>query len=135
MAAQVWDLIVIGGGPAGCAFAQTLVNAGSAARVLMLDRAQYPRDKSCGDALTHVSVPLLHEIFAELYASGMPLEAIGPALEARVLDFLGARCKLSLTAALFTVPCVLPRPIASAYTALLPLAYRAGNRLRQAVAG
>jgi menaquinone-9 beta-reductase len=44
-----WDVVVIGAGPAGSAAAIRLARAGRT--VLLLDRARFPRDKVCGDAL------------------------------------------------------------------------------------
>ncbi len=44
------DVVVVGAGPGGTAAAITLSRVG--ARVLLLDRARFPRDKSCGDGLT-----------------------------------------------------------------------------------
>ncbi|PTR15268.1 geranylgeranyl reductase family protein [Nitrosospira sp. Nsp2] len=46
---RVYDVIVIGAGPAGCAAARTL--AKSNLSVGLLDKAVFPRDKVCGDAL------------------------------------------------------------------------------------
>jgi geranylgeranyl reductase family protein len=45
-----FDAIVIGAGPAGSTTAYRLARAG--ARVLVLDRARFPRDKPCGGGLT-----------------------------------------------------------------------------------
>ncbi|MGB2953916.1 MAG: geranylgeranyl reductase family protein [Gaiellaceae bacterium] len=47
---QRFDAIVVGAGPAGSSTAYRLARAG--ARVLMLDRARFPRDKPCGGGLT-----------------------------------------------------------------------------------
>lgn len=45
------DVLVIGAGPAGCAAAIAAARAG--ARVRVLDRARFPRDKTCGDAVSN----------------------------------------------------------------------------------
>ncbi|MEU5938361.1 geranylgeranyl reductase family protein [Micromonospora sp. NPDC047548] len=44
-----FDLIVVGAGPAGAAAALAARRAG--ARVLLLDRSDFPRDKACGDGI------------------------------------------------------------------------------------
>jgi geranylgeranyl reductase family protein len=44
------DAVVVGAGPAGCASAITLAQAGRA--VVVIDKATFPRDKFCGDGLT-----------------------------------------------------------------------------------
>ena len=46
-----WDLIVVGAGPAGTSTALSAIHAGPRLRVLLLDRADFPRDKSCGDGI------------------------------------------------------------------------------------
>ena len=45
-----WDAIVVGAGPAGCAAAWDLAAANR--RVLLVDRAQFPRPKACAGGLT-----------------------------------------------------------------------------------
>ncbi len=47
---QRFDVLVVGGGPAGSATAHELARAG--ASVLLADRATFPRDKPCGGGLT-----------------------------------------------------------------------------------
>jgi geranylgeranyl reductase family protein len=47
---EQFDVLVVGAGPAGSASAHHLARAG--ARVLLADRARFPRDKPCGGGLT-----------------------------------------------------------------------------------
>ncbi len=54
-----YDLIIVGGGPAGATMA--LSAARQNLRVLLVDKATFPRDKICGDAIP----PRCHPILAE----------------------------------------------------------------------
>ncbi|MFE3453137.1 NAD(P)/FAD-dependent oxidoreductase [Nonomuraea sp. NPDC059194] len=47
----VWDVVVVGGGPAGSAAALRAKQLDPGARVLLLDRDDFPRDKACGDGI------------------------------------------------------------------------------------
>ncbi|MEV7970078.1 NAD(P)/FAD-dependent oxidoreductase [Sphaerisporangium sp. NPDC088356] len=48
---DIWDLVVVGGGPAGSAAALRAKQLRPEARVLLLDKADFPRDKACGDGI------------------------------------------------------------------------------------
>lgn len=48
---QLWDLVIIGSGPAGSAAAIAARKTNPSATVLLLDRREFPRDKCCGDAI------------------------------------------------------------------------------------
>jgi geranylgeranyl reductase family protein len=54
------DAIVVGAGPAGASAAFYLARRGR--RVLLLERHQFPRDKSCGDGLTRFTTRQLAEM-------------------------------------------------------------------------
>jgi geranylgeranyl reductase family protein len=55
-----YDVLVIGGGPAGAATAYWLARAGH--DVLVVERKVFPRDKTCGDGLTPRAVHQLDEM-------------------------------------------------------------------------
>ena len=57
---QTYDLIIVGGGPAGATAALYAQRHGLAA--LLLDKQCFPRDKVCGDALSGKTVAILHEL-------------------------------------------------------------------------
>lgn len=48
---ELWDVAVLGAGPAGAAAALQVLGLRPGARVLLLDRANFPRDKACGDGI------------------------------------------------------------------------------------
>jgi geranylgeranyl reductase family protein len=58
------DVIVVGAGPAGSATAHRL--AASGRDVLLLEKAQFPRDKVCGDGLTPRAVRSLIEMGVDI---------------------------------------------------------------------
>ena len=55
--AQRWDVVVVGAGPGGSTAAYDLAQAG--ARVLLLDRARFPRDKPCGGGVLVSALKML----------------------------------------------------------------------------
>ncbi len=60
MSEQEWDVIVVGAGPGGSAAAITLAQLGW--RVLLLDKASFPRDKVCGDMISPRSQRALRKL-------------------------------------------------------------------------
>src|SRR5690242_12372164 len=61
-----YDLIIVGGGPAGTSAAISAVRAG--ARVLLLERGRFPRHKVCGEFVSAESLGLLSELLHRDYA-------------------------------------------------------------------
>ncbi|WP_405071747.1 NAD(P)/FAD-dependent oxidoreductase [Kribbella sp. NBC_01510] len=55
----VWDLVVVGAGPAGASAALGALAADPSLSVLMLDRHDFPRDKACGDGIAPHVLDLL----------------------------------------------------------------------------
>ena len=60
MSEETHDVVVVGAGPGGSAAAYALAARG--ARALLLDKAEFPREKVCGDGLTPRAVAALHDI-------------------------------------------------------------------------
>ncbi len=58
----MYDLIIIGGGPAGTAAAITASRHG--ARVLLLEKGRFPRHKVCGEFISSESLALLHSLLS-----------------------------------------------------------------------
>jgi geranylgeranyl reductase family protein len=55
-----YDVIIAGAGPAGCAAALALKDAGL--KTALIDKASFPRDKICGDAIPGRAIKTLHAI-------------------------------------------------------------------------
>ena len=62
-----WDVAVVGAGPAGSATALLLARAG--ARVLLVDRARFPREKPCSEYLSPESTRVLERLGPEVLAA------------------------------------------------------------------
>ena len=83
------DVLIAGAGPAGCIAGIALARAG--ARVLMVDRARFPRAKLCGDSLNPGALALLRRLGLAGYPErhGVPAEGMivtganGARIEAR----------------------------------------------------
>jgi geranylgeranyl reductase family protein len=82
---QVWDVIVVGAGPAGCAAAYDLAAGGRS--VLLLDKAAFPRSKACAGGLTMKTVQALRYSIAPVVRKtidAIMLEPAAPGLALRV---------------------------------------------------
>ena len=72
---DLWDLVVVGAGPAGSCAALGALKASPGLRVLLLDRADFPRDKSCGDGIApHVLDALASVGATDTVAGWTPLQ-------------------------------------------------------------
>jgi len=73
------EVLIVGAGPAGCSTALHLVRRDPswADRVVMIDRAEFPRDKVCGGGITYFGYRILEGL-------GLEEPSCYPANEARV---------------------------------------------------
>ena len=58
--APTYDVLIVGAGPAGAACALAL--GGSGLRVALVDKARFPRDKVCGDAIPSPALKALRRL-------------------------------------------------------------------------
>ena len=63
MAESVYDIVVIGGGPAGAMASHYLVQAGYS--VCLVERRSFPRETLCGEFLSHEVIGILRDIGVE----------------------------------------------------------------------
>ena len=72
----MFDVLIVGAGPAGAIAAIVLARAG--ARVLLVDRARFPRHKLCGDTLNPGALRLLRalKLLEPVARAGMPLRGM-----------------------------------------------------------
>lgn len=78
VARELWDVLVVGAGPAGSMAAIHLASSGH--RVLLVDRHEFPRDKACGDGLITDALNCLRRVglYDAVRAAGLPVhEAAG----------------------------------------------------------
>jgi menaquinone-9 beta-reductase len=73
---QLWDVAVIGAGPAGSTVATLLARQNH--RVLLVDRAHFPREKVCGDILLPDTIRALKHLglFEQVASAAHPLKEI-----------------------------------------------------------
>ena len=67
-----WDLVIVGAGPAGSAAALGALTAAPDLKVLLLDRADFPRDKTCGDGIATHAIAELARIGVRGIEDGWP---------------------------------------------------------------
>jgi geranylgeranyl reductase family protein len=94
---DVYDVAVVGAGPAGAAAALAARRAG--ARVLLLDRAEFPRDKSCGDGIAAAALDVLAGLGVPDPVAGFP-----PLPALRLAAPGGAEVSRPLPRPAYTVP-------------------------------
>jgi flavin-dependent dehydrogenase len=104
----MYDLIVVGGGPAGSSAAITC--ARSSARVLLLERGRFPRHKVCGEFISAESLDLLFNLLGprreQLFADAVRIPRArvfldGGAIEAPVDPLAASIARLELDDALW----------------------------------
>ena len=87
----MFDVAVVGAGPAGAAAALSALRTRPDASVLLVDRAAFPRDKSCGDGIApHALDELARLGIADVLADQVPVRRL------RVLSPAGAEAVTTL---------------------------------------
>jgi geranylgeranyl reductase family protein len=74
---EVYDIAVVGAGPAGSAAALSVLRACPDARVALVDAAAFPRDKPCGDGIAPHAVEVLRDLHVPDATAGyLPLHGM-----------------------------------------------------------
>lgn len=116
----MYDLAIIGAGPAGSAAALSAMRTKPDAKVLLLDRSPFPRDKACGDGIApHALDELARLGAADVLADRTPIHRL------RLISHVGTEAQTQLQRP--TV--VVPRSVLDAR--LVDLALSRGAELRQ----
>jgi geranylgeranyl reductase family protein len=86
-----WDAVVVGAGPGGSIAALVLARAG--ARVALVDKAAFPRDKACGDLIGPRGVRVLEELGVSVPDAGQGADLLvaGPSGNRSRLPAFGGR--------------------------------------------
>jgi flavin-dependent dehydrogenase len=109
----IFNLAIIGGGPAGCAAA--IVAARKGARVLLLERTRFPRHKVCGEFVSAESLELLRNLLSKDFhhlltraprISNSRIFLDGSTLEARIDPSAASIARFDLDAALWETCCI-----------------------------
>ncbi|MGH7435646.1 MAG: NAD(P)/FAD-dependent oxidoreductase, partial [Polyangiaceae bacterium] len=87
MAAAPLDLVVVGGGPAGISTALHVLDAspGLASRMVVLEKASYPRDKYCAGAIGGRGLRVLERIGVRVDVPSVVINAISLRAAGRTL--------------------------------------------------
>lgn len=94
---DVYDVVVVGGGPAGAAAALAARRRG--ARVLLVDRFGFPRDKTCGDGIAADAL----DVLAGLGVTGA-VDGYRPVRKLRLVAPGGVEVARALPREAYTVP-------------------------------
>src|SRR3984957_11568614 len=83
--AKIYDVVVVGAGPAGAMTAWSLAKRG--AQVIVLDREQFPREKVCGDFIEPRGLRLIEAMGGPAALAGtapLPITHVAIFLEERI---------------------------------------------------
>jgi menaquinone-9 beta-reductase len=75
-ASPAWDVAVVGGGPSGISTALHLHAAWPAARIVVVEKERYPRDKICAGGIGARAFRLLERIGVEVACPHVALDAV-----------------------------------------------------------
>ena len=75
-ASPLWDVAIVGGGPAGISTALHLQAAAPRARIVVLEKARYPREKICAGGIGARAFRLLERIGVEPACPRVALDAV-----------------------------------------------------------
>jgi flavin-dependent dehydrogenase len=87
-----WDVAIVGGGPAGISTALHLQAADPRARIVVLEKARYPREKICAGGIGARAFRLLDKIGVDVACPHVALDAVAIRLAGETLVIREPRC-------------------------------------------
>ncbi len=81
MPPDVFDVIIVGAGPAGATTALNLL--GSGLKVALVDKSTFPRRKICGDALSGSAINVMKRLPGDIYRDFIELPSVMPSFGIR----------------------------------------------------
>ena len=88
-----FDIAIVGAGPAGATCLLAL--AGKGLRVLVIEKAAFPREKACGDAVPGLALKVWEELSPALVEELHKLPSALPLAEGFVCGPYGGRCRIT----------------------------------------
>ncbi|MCY4050999.1 MAG: NAD(P)/FAD-dependent oxidoreductase [Gammaproteobacteria bacterium] len=81
---QPLDIAIVGAGPSGSVCACSVLAADNGLNVALIDRKEFPRDKSCGDAVREDAMKMLAELGINHIFAGRPqIQCLSPTVPER----------------------------------------------------
>ena len=79
------DLVIVGGGPAGLSTALHLHAAAPALRVVVVEKASYPREKICAGGVGARAFRILEKLGVEVACPKVPIDALALRMDGRTV--------------------------------------------------
>ena len=87
-----WDVAIVGGGPSGISTALHLQAAAPAARIVVVEKERYPREKICAGGIGARAFHLLDKLGVDVACPHVPIDAIALRLADETIEVRYSKC-------------------------------------------